>query len=162
MVVVDWTRKRNVVTEIGKQIAMRKYILIAGSLIMLVVIYIFQRFNFAIVLNYILPEAIELSGHYTFFIVNKICRLILNDAACMVLIFALFNSKDYIKPAFYLFLIELFIILPLYLLIKLNVEGDSELSSPLLSQIHRLVVNPLLMFLLMLGFVYQKLKKEKV
>jgi exosortase F-associated protein len=141
---------------------MRKYLLIAGSLITLVAIYIFQRFNFAAALNYLLPEAIEFTSQQAFFVVNKVSRLILNDAACMVLIYALFNSKDYLRPAFYLFLIELFIILPLYLMIKLNFEGDSELSSPLLSQIHRLVVNPLLMFLLMLGFVYQKLKKEKV
>ncbi len=60
------------------------------------------------------------------------------------------------KVAFLLFLVELFIILPLYFWIKLSTEGDSELSSPLLSQIHRLIINPTLMILLIVSFLYQK------
>jgi hypothetical protein len=40
--------------------------------------------------------------------------------------------------------------------IKLGWEGDSEISSPLLSFVHRLIVNPLLMFVLMAGLVLQR------
>jgi len=50
---------------------------------------------------------------------------------------------------------EFFILLPIYFIMKLSLEGDSEISSPLLSQLHRMIVNPLLMIILILGLVYQ-------
>jgi hypothetical protein len=56
--------------------------------------------------------------------------------------------------------VEVFLLLPAYFIVKLTLEGDSEISSPLLSQIHRLIVNPLLMFLLMVGFVYQRVRTK--
>lgn len=84
--------------------------------------------------------------------------MVINDLACFVIIWALFEQKKYLRLAWYLFLIELLVILPLYFAVKLTIEGDSEISSPLLSQIHRLIVNPVLMFLLIFGFTYQKLK----
>jgi exosortase F-associated protein len=140
---------------------MKRYLLIALSLIALVIIYLFQRFSFAGAFNALMPESMAIVNPHTIFVINKTVRLILNDMACMVLIYSWFENKLYLRAAFFLFLGELFILLPLYLIIKLNLEGASELSSPLLSQIHRLIVNPLLMFLLMLGFVYQRLKSEK-
>src|SRR5688572_2924281 len=139
----------------------KRYLLIALSLISLLIIYLFQRFSFAGAFNVLTPESMEIVNPHAIFVINKAIRLILNDIACMVLIYALFEDKLYLRAAFFLFLGELLVMLPLYLVIKLNMEGASELSSPLLSQIHRLIVNPLLMFLLMLGFVYQRLKSEK-
>lgn len=85
----------------------------------------------------------------------------MNDGACLLIIYGLFQNRDYVRVAFYLFLAELFLFLPVYLLFKLTLEGDSELSSPLLSQIHRLIVNPVLMFLLMVGFYYQEQKQRR-
>ncbi len=140
---------------------MKKYFLIALSLLALLTIYLFQRFNFAGAFNEVLPSSIEILNTNTIFIVGKTTRLVLNDAACMLLIYALFQSKAYLRASFYLFLAELLVMLPVYFIVKLNLEGDSELSSPLLSQIHRLIVNPLLMFLLMMGFIYQRIKQEK-
>jgi|APTNR8051073442_1049403.scaffolds.fasta_scaffold00177_13 exosortase F-associated protein len=143
------------------QTIMKKYLLIALSLSMLLLVFLFQRISYAGVVNTMLPDSIQMVSPNVIFSVNKIVRLILNDVACMIFIYAVFKKQIYLKASFYLFLAELFVILPLYLVVKLNLEGDSELSSPLLSQIHRLIVNPLLMFLLMLGFVYQRLKVEK-
>ena len=141
-------------------ISNRRFFLIALPVLALVVIYIFQRFSFVSMLNSMLPQSMEVTHPYVIFIINKTTRLILNDLVCMWLIYLLFQNKIFLRGAFYLFLIELFIILPIYFFFKLNLEGDSELSSPLLSQIHRLIVNPLLMFLLILGFVYQRLKEK--
>lgn len=140
---------------------MKKYLLVALSLTMLILIYLFQRVSYSGIINMMLPEAIQMVSPNLIFSVNKTIRLILNDVACMIFIYAVFQQQVYLKASFYLFLLELFVLLPLYLIVKLNLEGDSEISSPLLSQIHRLVVNPLLMFLLMMGFVYQRLKPEK-
>jgi exosortase F-associated protein len=136
----------------------KKKLLITGALIILAVVYLQQRGSYAELINYLLPQALEISHANTVFVVNKTIRLVLNDLACLMLITALFPGKIYLKAALYLFLIELFVLLPLYFIIKLNVEGPTELSSPLLSQIHRLIVNPLLMFLLMIGFLYQRLR----
>ena len=72
------------------------------------------------------------------------------------MIYAIFYDKKYVKVGGMIQLIEMFVILPIYFVIKLTVEGDSEISSPLLSQIHRLIINPVLMVLLMIGFYYQR------
>ncbi|HEU5290305.1 MAG TPA: hypothetical protein VFU05_06660 [Cyclobacteriaceae bacterium] len=140
---------------------MKKYFLIAISLSMLLLVYLFQRVSFAGLINTFLPEAIQIINPNFIFAMNKTIRLILNDVACIIFIYAVFEKQLYLKAAYYLFLIELVLLLPLYLILKLNLEGDSELSSPLLSQVHRLIVNPLLMFLLMMGFVYQNLTVKK-
>lgn len=138
---------------------MNKRIQIGVALVILATVYIRQQFSYAGALNVVLPDAWQLTHPYTVFVVNKTIRLILNDIACMMLIHALFSERMYLKVAFWLFLIELFVVLPVYVVVKLNLEGDSEISSPLLSQIHRLIVNPLLMFLLMIAFLYQKITK---
>lgn len=140
---------------------MNKRLLVGIAFLILAVVYIRQQFSYAGAINVLLPEAWQIIHPYTIFIVNKTIRLIINDVACMILIYAFFTDRIYLKVAFYLFLIELFLILPVYFMVKLNFEGDSEISSPLLSQIHRLIVNPLLMFLLMIGFLYQKVTQQK-
>lgn len=140
---------------------MKKYLLIGISLCILLMVYLFQRVSFAGLMNSALPEPFQIMNPNLIFVVNKVIRLTLNDFACIIFIYAVFKEQIYLKASFYLFLIELILLLPLYLVLKLNLEGDSELSSPLLSQVHRLIVNPLLMFLLMIGFVYQKLTVEK-
>jgi exosortase F-associated protein len=126
------------------------------AIALLATVYVFQRMGFSgaagSYLENVHPNVI--------FVVNRTVRLIVNDAACFILIFVFFQDRKYLKVAFWVFLVELLVILPIYLIIKLSSEGNSEISSPLLSQIHRLVVNPTLMILLMAGFVYQRLKKR--
>lgn len=109
--------------------------------------YLFQQFDFS-----------SLAGQYsgiTKFVVNRSVRFILNDIACLLIIIAVFNKSDYLKVSLWIFLVELMILLPGYFIVKLSFEGDSEISSPLLSQIHRIIVNPLLMIILIMGFIYQ-------
>ncbi len=122
----------------------------------LLLVYVFQQISYAGILNTMLPESLSINHPYTVFIVNRTIRLIINDVACMLLIWSLFGEIKYLTAAFWVFLIELFIILPIYFIVKLNLEGASEISSPLLSQIHRIIVNPLLMVILIIGFYYQK------
>jgi exosortase F-associated protein len=114
----------------------------------LAAVYIFQGINPSAILRDFHPNAV--------FIVNRIIRLILNDLACFLIILALFRERKYLILAFWVFLLELLLILPLYLALKLALEGPSEISSPLLSHIHRLIVNPMLMILLIAGFFYQR------
>lgn len=134
--------------------------MIGGALLVLVLVFVFQRFNYAVALTSFLTEGLQITQPNTIFIINKTIRLVLNDMACMVLIYAWFKERKYLTVSFYLFLVEVFLLLPIYFIVKLSLEGDSEISSPLLSQIHRLIVNPLLMFLLMVGFVYQRARMK--
>ncbi|HCZ36804.1 MAG TPA: hypothetical protein DHV26_12860 [Cytophagales bacterium] len=130
------------------------------AMLILLLVYVFQKVSYAGLANAVLPESLSISHPYTVFIFNRTARLIINDSACMLLIWSLFGQMKYLRAAFVVFLIELLIMLPIYFIIKLNLEGASEISSPLLSQIHRIIVNPLLMIILIVGFYYQKITAE--
>lgn len=143
----------------------KRFALIAVALMVLVAVYLFQQINFLqFVVNSLgITSAVHPNVTFVF---NKTTRLILNDLACFGLILAIFQEKKYLRVAFYVFLFEVLVLLPAYFIIKLSLEGDSEISSPLLSQIHRIIINPTLMILLMIGFFYQKViqkrKREQV
>jgi exosortase F-associated protein len=122
---------------------------------MLAMVFIFQKFDYFGFIKSLFGSS-DSVWPYTGFVVNKVIRFLINDGICIFFIYLLFKEKKYMKVAFILFLVELFIILPMYFWIKLSTEGDSELSSPLLSQIHRLIINPTLMILLIVSFLYQK------
>ncbi len=109
--------------------------------------YLFQRFDFSMLMGVYSSNAR--------FVMNKSFRFLVNDLSCLMLIAAVFNKSGYLRLSSLVFLVELVVLLPLYFVVKLSMEGDTEISSPLLSQWHRMIVNPLLMLVLMMGFVYQ-------
>lgn len=116
----------------------------------ILIVYVFQRIDYLEFLHF---------GQFNAtvnFVFNKVVRLILNDLSCILLIHAIFTEPKYNRVAVMLFSIELFLILPIYLFAKLSLEGPTEMSSPILSQIHRLVVNPMLMAVLIGSFYYQE------
>ena len=138
-----------------KQQQQHKFILIGVSLLGLALIYFFQRIDYLnLIFRFVGGK--EIASPNLVFAFNKTLRLVLNDLLCFLLIYALFNEKKYLRIAFWVFCFELFFVLPLYLIVKLSMEGDSEISSPLLSQIHRLIVNPMLMLILIVSFYYQR------
>jgi len=140
-----------------------RVVLGAVACLVLFAVYIFQQFNVAAAVCDLIPELRCPFGRNTVFVINRSIRVLLNDAACMVLIAAIFKQKKYLQVAFYIFLFEVVVLLPAYFVLKLSLEGDSEISSPLLSQIHRMIVNPTLMVVLIIAFAYQRfgLHKEK-
>ena len=130
---------------------MIRWVSVGVSLFGLLLVYAFQQINYA----EILPS--ELAHNRSIvFIFNRLTRLVINDLLCILLIYSLFQDRRFVRLSFCVFLVELLFILPIYLFIKLSLEGDSEISSPLLSTIHRMVVNPLLMIVLIGGFYYQR------
>ena len=136
---------------IEKKLLKRSRVILGGiSLAGLGLVYVFQQVNY---FYFFFPNGANANAVFIF---NKTFRLLINDLLCVVLILALFENRKFVKMAFLVLVIELLVILPLYFLIKLKTEGDSEISSPLLSQIHRLIVNPMLMLILIAGFYYQK------
>jgi len=91
------------------------------------------------------------------FITNRAVRILLNDTFMLALIYAIFLDPKVVRLAFFVQLFDLLILFPLYVAIKIPLEGVSELSSPFLSQFHRLIVNPTLMILLIPAVLYQKM-----
>ncbi len=95
------------------------------------------------------------------FSINRGVRLLLNDIFMLLFIAACFQDRSITKLALVIQLIDFFLLLPLYLFIKLTLEGDTEISSPLLSQFHRLIVNPTMMILLIPAVYFQRLMKKQ-
>lgn len=114
-------------------------------------IYLFQYTDFLFLVT---GDRFDSEYH---FISNRMLRILLNDSCMLALIYALFGDPKVVKLAVYIQVIDLLVLFPLYLLMKLPAEGVSELSSPFLAQFHRLIVNPTLMVLLIGGVYYQRL-----
>lgn len=95
------------------------------------------------------------------FVVKKIWRVLLNDLLMLLFIYAWFYHRPITLLAWKLQLIDTFILLPIYLVLKLSLEGTSELSSPLLSQLHRLIVNPTIMVLLIPAVYFQRMQRGR-
>ncbi len=90
------------------------------------------------------------------FVINKTSRYLINDTLCVIMIYLYFDNLTYTKLAIFIEFFGLFVLLPLYFILKLSFEGTSEISSPLLSFYHRLIINPTLMIILIAGLFYQE------
>jgi len=90
------------------------------------------------------------------FAVRKLIRVMINDTCLLLIIHFWFSEVLITRLAWKVQLIDTLILLPLYLVIKLKLEGPSEISSPLLSQLHRMIVNPTLMILIIPGVYFQR------
>ena len=119
------------------------------AVIGLCMVYINQRFNY-------LGTIGDDFHPNTIFVVNRTIRYLLNDSFCILIIYALFNRRSYILMGLLVEFVGLVILLPLYFVLKLSIEGDIEISSPLFSFFHRLIINPTLMILLIVGMFYQQ------
>jgi exosortase F-associated protein len=98
---------------------------------------------------------------YVHFAARKFTRVLLNDTFMLLLIHSWFHDRGITRIAWYVQLIDTLVLLPLYLLLKLGIEGESEISSPLLSQFHRLIVNPTLMVLIIPAVYYQRFTRTR-
>jgi exosortase F-associated protein len=116
----------------------------------LALVFVLQRTD---VLELVTDHRFSAEIHFT---VNRFSRILFNDAFMLMVLYGLFSDTKILKLALWIQLIDLFILFPVYLLAKLLWEGDAEISSPFLSQFHRLIVNPTLMILLIPAVYYQK------
>ena len=132
----------------------QKYSLGLLAILMLVLMYMLQRTNYCMIIYSSLN--IDLPSENVQFIFNRTLRFLVNDLSVILLIYVLFESRGLIKVAFIVQVIGLLLILPIYFYFKLSLEGPSEISSPLFSFVHRIIVNPILMLMLIPGFYYQK------
>jgi exosortase F-associated protein len=112
----------------------------------LVVVFLFQRINLA--------AALHVSDvHIHQFIINRSIRFLLNDFLTIGLIYALFGEKKYVMFAFWVQGIGIVFFLIPYFILKIQYPAY---NGPLLSFLHRLILNPTLLLLLIPAFYYQK------
>lgn len=134
-----------------------KILAITLAVVGLATVYLFQRVDYA----GIITETLAWRGvtPEVAFVINKTVRMVANDLLCLVIIRAWFADERITRLAWWVFAFELVVLLPVYLAVKLWLEGPTEISVPWLQQIHRLVVNPMLMGLLFISFNYQRIYK---
>jgi exosortase F-associated protein len=116
----------------------------------LILVYLFQRTNVA--------EGIGMDSYTDQFIFNRSLRFILNDLFAIVLIYGLFLERKFVIFAIYVQLFGLLFILIPYFLLRFNWP---ESNGPMISFLHRLVLNPILLLLLIPSFYYQRIKEGR-
>ncbi len=87
------------------------------------------------------------------FIANRSIRFFLNDGLAILLIYALFEERKYVVFAVWVQLVGFVFVLIPYFILKLKFPSY---NGPLISFLHRLVLNPTLLLLLIPAFYYQK------
>lgn len=113
----------------------------------LVATFLFQRINAA---HTIYPD-ISRNGA---FIVNRTIRFLLNDIFALSLLYGLFPYRSYFRFAIAVQLCGVFLILLPYFVLKFYFPGY---NGPMINFIHRLIINPTLLLLLIPAFYYQRI-----
>ncbi|HYG17495.1 MAG TPA: exosortase F system-associated protein [Ohtaekwangia sp.] len=117
----------------------------------LTAVYLFQGFDMAMTLE-LGSKPIER------FLVNRTIRFVLNDAFTIGIIYALFEKRKYVLFAVAVQFTGMIVFLFPYFVLKLYFPGY---NGPLLSFLHRLIVNPVLLLLLIPAFYYQRQMAHK-
>ncbi|QNR24815.1 exosortase F system-associated membrane protein [Croceimicrobium hydrocarbonivorans] len=136
----------------------RLLLLLVGCL-GLFLVYFFQHYlDFYHLFQGKAPQELNYSSDFIevdprVFSVNKVIRYLLNDLFAMALISALFPQGRYVRFALFVLMFGLFILVPIYLWLYLSQPVG---FSSLIGHLHRLVMNPVLMMLLIPAFFYQK------
>lgn len=111
----------------------------------LVAVFLFQRFDLA--------GLIGVESNINRFLLNRTIRFLLNDALMIGLIYALFVERKYVIFAVYVQLAGVVLFLLPYFVLKIYFPSY---NGPLISFLHRLIVNPTLLLLLIPAFYYQR------
>lgn len=131
-------------------IVLRRWIVGLFSATGLIILFLFQRTNFA--------SWLMIDNNTATFIFNKAFRFVVNDTLMIGVIYSLFAQKRFIVFALIVQVIGvLFVFFP-YIVLKLYFHTG---NGPLVSFLHRLIINPTLMILLIPAFWLQ-LKKQKI
>ncbi len=128
-----------------------RWIVGLGSATGLVVIFLYQRIDIAALLN-----LSDVKIHK--FIFNRSIRFLLNDLFVIGLIYALFRERKYVIFSIGVQVFGLVFFLIPYFILKLNWPSY---NGPMISFLHRLVLNPTLLLLLIPAFYYQSFQTKK-
>ena len=113
----------------------------------LLMIFLFQRVNWS---SWILNSG---DPAINAFLINRSVRFILNDIFAVLLIASIFGKRKYVLIAVYVQVAGFIFVLIPYIILKLRFPSY---NGPLISFLHRLVLNPLLIYLLIFFFWHQE------
>jgi len=117
----------------------------------LVSVYVFQDAGWVRALRPVDPSAAFLAG--------KVARFLLNDAFALLLIWCLFPTRGHLYTAALVQLAGMVFFLFPYLYLKVGAEAS---DGPLVSFLHRLVLNPTLLLLMIPAFYFLDKEPDQV
>ena len=112
----------------------------------MVLVFLFQRIDVASMMGVGEPAIYR-------FLINRTIRFLLNDAFAIGLIYALFEERKYVIFSLYVQVAGIVLFLLPYFVLKIYYPAY---NGPMISFLHRLVLNPTLLMLLIPAFYYQK------
>lgn len=113
----------------------------------LILVYLFQK---QLELTHLLNLSLD---HTQAFVVNRTFRFLVNDLLALWLIFSIFGERKYLMVAVAVQIAGVVFLLIPYFIIRIYFQPS---SASLISFLHRLVVNPTLLLLLIPAFYYQQ------
>jgi exosortase F-associated protein len=116
----------------------------------LVLVFLFQRLDVAGALHLATVPVHK-------FLINRTVRFLLNDLLAIGLLYALFYERKYVVFALWIQLAGTALFLVPYFVLKLYFPSY---NGPLISYLHRLILNPTLLLLLIPAFYYQRSRSE--
>lgn len=125
-----------------------RWVLGLSCLFGLVVIFLSQHIDWAAHVFYFA----EISHRFLW---NRTMRFLLNDLLAIGLLYALFPEKKYVLFAFWVQAFGFVFLLVPYFILKVQFP---RYNGPLLNFLHRIVLNPTLLLLLIPAFYWQKKK----
>ncbi len=143
---------------------LRRIIAIAIGCLGLLAVYMGQEYLdfYSVLIRFEAPEQLDygMQGDIpdkTAFIFNKTMRYFVNDLFAIAILFGLFYEKKYTRFAFYVMIFGVLFLHPAYLyLIFTQPEGFSSA----ISHLHRIIMNPVLMMILIPAFYFQKWQEK--
>ena len=112
----------------------------------LLAVFIFQHLDVARIFW-------EVSSPLNRFIINRSIRFLFNDIFATLLVLAVFGRRKYVVIAIVVQCLGIFVVLMPYMLLKVHAPGY---NGPLISFLHRLVLNPVLIYILIFFFWAQE------
>lgn len=116
----------------------------------LVLVYLFQKID--------IGGMMEIDGALHRFMVNRTIRFIMNDALMLGIIYSLFKQRKYTVFALWVQLTGIIFLLIPYFVSKIYFPSY---NGPLISYLHRLILNPTLLILLIPAYYYQEYLEKK-
>lgn len=123
-------------------------------------VYFFQDYLdfYSVLVEFKAPGKLDYSVSFTevepvAFTLNKAGRYLLNDLFSIAIIYGIFGERKYARFAVYVMFFGLFVLVPIYLYLYLQQPAG---FSSMLSHLHRIVMNPVLMMLLIPAFAAQR------
>ncbi len=110
----------------------------------LLAVFLFQRWD--------VGALIGIDSPINRFLVNRTIRFLLNDAFAIGLIYALFVERKYVIFSLYVQMVGVIAFLIPYFILKIYYP---TYNGPMINFLHRLILNPTLLMLLIPAFYYQ-------